>query len=102
LAFIVITDLIIEISNYTLDRISDEIGYQTSAVTFQANQDLVEWEARADGTGHGSGLLVGSGGSANANTNVIFDVDYNELTQGDKTYQINVYGKNSDGLWSDN
>ncbi|HMA60165.1 MAG TPA: hypothetical protein VKN64_07715 [Halanaerobiales bacterium] len=91
----------INIVGYTKDKISDEVGYQTSTVTFQSDQDLVEWEARADGTGHGSGLLVGSGGSVTANTDVTFDVDYTELTQGDKTYQINVYGKNSDGLWSD-
>ena len=102
LAFIVVTALIIDIVSYTLDKISDEIGHQTSAVIFQANQDLLEWEARADGTGHGSGLLVGSGTNVNANTDVNFDVDYTELTLGDKTYQINVYGKNSDGIWSDN
>ena len=101
LAFIIITKPTINIISYTLDKISDEVGYQTSTVTFQSDQDLVEWEARADGTGHGSGLLVGSGGSVTANTDVTFDVDYTELTQGDKTYQINVYGKNSDGIWSD-
>jgi len=101
LAFIIITKPTINIISYTLDKISDEVGYQTSVVTFQSNQDLIEWEARADGTGHGSGLLVGSGTNITANTDVIFDVDYTELTQGDKTYQINVYGKNSNNEWSD-
>lgn len=30
-----------------------------SNVVFSTNQDLVEWEARADGVGRGQGLLVG-------------------------------------------
>lgn len=92
---------IITVTNYTKDTISDEVGYQTSTVTFESDQDLVEWEARADGTGHGSGTLVGSGGAVTADTPVQFDVDYTELIGGDKTYQINVYGKNSDGAWND-
>ena len=91
----------INITNYTKSVISDEVGYQTSTVTFQSNQDLVEWEARADGTGHGTGTLVGSGTTETADTNITFDVDYDELTGGDKVYQINVYGKNSAGQWND-
>jgi hypothetical protein len=90
----------INIASYTKSKISDEVGMTRSTVTFQSNQDLVEWEARADGNGHGVGLLVGSGASASASTNVSFDVDYNELTLGDKSYRINVYGKNAEGTWN--
>jgi hypothetical protein len=90
----------ITITNYTKSKISDEAGHTTCTVTFQSDQALAEWEARADGNGHGSGLLVGSGGAANANTDVQFDVDYTELTQGDKVYRINVYGKNAGGEWT--
>ncbi len=35
-----------------------------------------------------------------ANTDITFDVETVELSQGDGAYQINVYGKNSAGTWS--
>lgn len=91
---------IITIISYTKDKISDEEGMTTSYVTFQSNQDLIEWEARADGIGQGTGDLVGQGYNVSANTDVTFDVHYTELTSGDKIYRINVYGKNAKGVWS--
>ena len=89
------------ITNYTANRISAVTGKDTSTVTFQSNQALQAWEARADGAGHGQGDLVGSGGALNAWTNQQFDVENEELTWGDKIYQINVYGQNSSGDWSE-
>lgn len=90
---------IMNITDYTKTKISDETGMTTSTVTFQSDIDLLEWEARAGGSGVGEGLLVGSGSTATANTDITFDVDYTELTQGDQTYRINVYGRNASG-WS--
>jgi hypothetical protein len=36
-----------------------------------------------------------------ANTDISFDVDYTELTDGDMTYTVKVYGQDTDGDWSD-
>jgi hypothetical protein len=98
--------------------ISDEAGVDTSLVKFTSDVDMIEWEARADGTGNGTGLLVGNetcslennykvGAWAlgakpftsynNANVEKQFNVDWNELTNGDKTYKINIYARNTDG-----
>lgn len=90
---------VINITYTSTDTISDELGQSVCIVKFQSDVDLLEWEARAGGTGNGTGYLVGSGGSATANTDIEFEVDYTELTSGDMTYQINVYGRNADG-WS--
>jgi hypothetical protein len=80
--------------------ISDETGFTTSVVTFIVNKDCDQWEARADGNGNpGVGLLVGSGSSIIANVEVSFNVDYNELTNGDKIYSVDVLAHNSVG-WS--
>ena len=117
----------ITIKSFTRTKISKKSGFDSSMVIFSANQDLVQWEARADGRGVGQGLLVGSGvnlfrtmtwesrketgSSWNAWRNYdwetfigevegSFIVDDEELTNGDKPYQINVYGKNKNGEWN--
>lgn len=113
----------------TATRISAQTGKDSSVVVFQSDQDLAEWEARADGSGHGSGDLVGQsvpGGLSfddldslawndidgeewnildgstilKAGDNASFDVENEELTWGDRAYRINVYGKNLVGEWT--
>jgi hypothetical protein len=90
----------VTLKSYTRSKISDEPGMTISTVIFQSSQNLTQWEARADGSGAGQGLLVGSGGAVSANTDISFDVDYSELTSGDKIYRINIYGKNASGVWN--
>lgn len=88
----------INILSYSATRISDESGKTTCTIAFSANMDILEWEARAGGTGQGLGLLVGSGNSTvTAGSSVNFDVDYSELTNGDGDYRINVYGRSAGG-----
>jgi hypothetical protein len=101
----VINDLVIPIPNITIishtrDKISDETGLTTSTVTFQTDVPILEWEARADGSGHGTGLIVGSGSSHAENSDIQFAVDYNELTSGDKSYKINIYARTMSG-WTE-
>jgi len=144
-------------------KISDEPGMDNCEVKFLADQDLVDWEARADGSGVKQGLLVGKAATdpipktwdeldmktyswdqfdalsqtwdelddrrilvpdttwdeldiqaltwdqldAKNQTWNEFDgreasflVKDEELTLGDKTYRINVYGKNEAGEWT--
>lgn len=122
---------IINIQNVTRNKISDEAGATTAIATFTADQELTDWEARADGTGIGQGLLVGAATGVrdtwdkldalnitwdqedarnktwdhinsvlDAGATGSFDVDYTELTAGDKVYRINVYGKNAANEWT--
>jgi hypothetical protein len=91
---------ILEIKFYSASKISDEVGHTSCQVSFQASAPLLEWEARAGGSGHGTGLLVGDGGNEDPNTDVLFDVDFDELTQGDGDYIIYVYGKDINGNWT--
>ncbi len=91
---------IIVIQSYTRNKISAVIGMDISTVVFRSNENCDQWEARADGNGQvGVGLLVGNGGSINASQDVNFNVEDQELMNGDKVYPIDVFGHNSAG-WS--
>jgi hypothetical protein len=88
------------ITSHSRNKISDETGFAQCIATFVSDEDLLEWIARAGGTGPDSGLLVGSGSTVTKEVPVQFEVDYNELTEGDKEYTIYVYGRSKAG-WSD-
>lgn len=89
----------ITIVSYSFSAISDEVECNKCIVVFKSDVNITQWEARADGNGVGQGILVGSGNSLSANTEHSFDIDWNELTNGDKQYKINIYGLNENG-WS--
>ena len=94
---------IITIQSQDVTKISSVIGYDRCTVTFTSDQALTYWEARATTTqtpGHGVGLLVESGTLAEGATGYVY-VDNEELTNGDLNYRISIYGRNSDGIWSD-
>lgn len=90
-------------------KISDEVGADVSTITFDCDQSIIGWEARAGGSFAGSGLLVGKGGQlfpaadlypnenlypsdyqAAAGADITFDVENEELQQ-DNIYRINIY-----------
>ena len=94
---------IITIQSQDVTKISSITGYDRCTVTFTSDQALTSWEARATTTqtpGHGVGLLVESGTLAEGATGYVY-VDNEELTNGDLNYRIDIYGQNSDGVWSD-
>jgi len=112
---------IITVVSFTRSKISSVVGDDISTVLFRADQILTDWEARAGGAGVGQGLLVGkaasslvcgtsilcstslkcqSANSFPANSDLYFDVDHGELTNGDGIYRINTYGKNTGGEWT--
>ena len=91
---------VISLQSESRTIISGIVGVNDSQVIFRSNEKLDQWEARADGTGTvGVGLLVGSGSAVNENQNVSFDILNTELTNGDKTYPIDVFAHNTAG-WS--
>lgn len=49
----------ITIDSVSRQKIGKWAGVDVATVVFSPNQDLMEWEARADGSGVGQGLLVG-------------------------------------------
>lgn len=96
---------IITIGTPSRTKISSITGYDQATVTFQSDIALQSWEARAttegQTIGHGSGLLVESGGSLEANTDATVYVDDEELTSGDLEYTISIFGLSTNGRWSD-
>ena len=93
---------VLTLTNTPVSEISNVAGKNVSAASFVSDADLEQWEARAGaGTAHGAGLLVGSGGELAANTAASFDVQNSELTDGEGTYKISVWGKGWDGYWND-
>lgn len=99
-------------------KISDEPGMLFTTVVFICDQNIIQWESRAGGLFHGSGLLTENGlgfpspsssltpsssryacKSIPAGTEISFTVDCNELQQ-DGEYRINIYACNENGEWT--
>ena len=96
---------VLSINNITRNKISPISGYDRSVAEFTSDTYLTEWEARAtvEGQtyGHGIGTLVDSGTTLLANETATVTIDDEELTNGDVEYRISVYGKDANGVWSD-
>jgi len=90
---------IISVLSISKIKISLISGMNDCAVSFRSDIDLLEWEARADSSGVGQGLLVGNGSTVVANQDVNFDILGTALTSGDKSYSVDIYGRSSLG-WS--
>jgi hypothetical protein len=91
---------IISITSVDRYKISDETGLTRSTVVFQVNEAIQAWEIRQGGAGVGQGTLLESGAAADANADITASIDWNELTGGDGTYQVNVYAQDMAGNWT--
>lgn len=80
-------------------RISAQSGKNRCTIIFKVNEDILEWELRANGSGPGQGTLVESGGSLSAGTTVEAYIDYNELPY-EAEWRINIYAKDLAGNWT--
>ena len=89
----------ITVNSYDKARISSVANKDVCTVKFQSDIAISQWEARAGGSGAGSGILVDSGGAVSASVEVTFTILDEELTGGDNAYRINIYGMNPSG-WS--
>lgn len=88
----------------TRTKLSDETGCTTATATFRVtDSSCVAWEARATNESvaaeNRNGAIVGSGGSVAMNGEVLVDVDYTELLEGDRTYTIRLYVQAEGGAW---
>jgi hypothetical protein len=92
----------ISITAHDRDKVSGQSGRDVCTVTFQSDIALQAWEAREAGSGHGTGTLVDSGTTLAANTPQQFTILDEEISGGDGTYRITVYGQSAaTGEWSD-
>jgi hypothetical protein len=76
--------------------ISDEVGKDICTVTFTFDTDVVAWEVRVLGTGHGTGTLADSGGAVASGTQIQAVIDWTELYQ-EGVNRVNIYGQSSTG-----
>lgn len=87
---------------FTREKISDETGMNTSVVTFSVDNQVDNWKALATTESQTPsstvGELVGSGTALSAFAPVNFNVDYNELTSGDRVYTVTIYVQVG-GVW---
>lgn len=114
---------IVSIVSLDKSKISDEQGFQNSYLTFTFNEDVVAYTVRCVGTNHLTGkvceskdkyvstqaslftvqsasvLSVREFVSFQSNTLISAEISYYELYQ-EGTNQINVYGKDVNGTWS--
>lgn len=117
---------LINITSVSRNKIGILSGMDIVNATFSSDQDLQYWEVRADGAGVGQGDLVESSQITNnfayldtvqwaeqdseqwraaesvllSDTDQSIQIDNEELTWGDKSYRINIYGKNMSGEWT--
>jgi hypothetical protein len=120
----------ITFTSTTRIKVSLQDGANTATVRFMTDQDLIAWEARADGYSAGTGTLVGSQTGDSGNTiafwhgasdyhwtgsgdfyysgaevlakgaTASFKIAASLLSSGDKAYRITIYGRNRAGEWS--
>jgi hypothetical protein len=87
---------IVSVISVEHSRMSDEIGFNTSKLTFKFDTDVTAWEVRVIGAGQGTGVLADSGGTATAQTHIDAIIDWTELYQEGQN-QVNIYGQNDFG-----
>jgi hypothetical protein len=81
------------------EKISDELGMNQAIITVKFDQDIQSYKAMLNGVDHTTGILVHSGTSATANTDVDIVIDWNELTSEGEN-RINIYGQSLSGEWT--
>lgn len=112
----------VTIVNLQLTKLSDEIGFQQSDVTFSFDKPVLAYSVRCNGTSHDTGIVVGEDNKyvisqstltiAEASIISVRDfrlydtgleitetIDYTEL-YSEGSNRINFYGKSENGNWT--
>jgi len=91
---------IINISSVSKTKISDEPDMNQSIIKVSFDQDIVEYIAKLNGVDHTTGETVHIGGAVLKNQEADVIIDWDELTVEGQN-RINIYGKNSNGDWTE-
>jgi hypothetical protein len=98
---------IVNVISASFMKLSDEPGKDAYSYSFQSNMDVDVWEVRvvpSSGSTHTEGVLVESGGLANANATISGSITFAELlaagqaAEGSKTLKFFV--RDTAGNWS--
>jgi len=87
---------IISVSKPKISRIS---GQDRTYITFKFDKDVQAYKVMVGGVDYNTGLLADSGGAKTANTEIVAEIDYSELSI-EGSNRITIYGQSTDGTWS--
>jgi hypothetical protein len=79
-------------------KISDEVGIDSSHITFKCDIDISQWTMNVGGVSWDTGTIADSNTTVTAGTQVIGIVVWNKLSEGNN--RINIYGKSASGVWT--
>lgn len=95
-----ITPPIIEITDVSRYKISDETGFDSTTISWFSNEDGIFW-VEINGTSRGTGYFIESGSvtSGIAMETIISDVQLEDSDSymSDGTYRVNIYVTDSSG-----
>ncbi|UGO51055.1 concanavalin A-like lectin/glucanase [Bacillus phage vB_BanS_Nate] len=90
---------IASIVSSTRTKISKISGAEKALVTFKFDKDVQEYKVMVGGSDYQTGILADSGGAKTANTNIVAEIDYTELSV-EGLNRVIIYGQGTDGTWS--
>ncbi|QOV08262.1 concanavalin A-like lectin/glucanase superfamily protein [Bacillus phage Kirov] len=83
----------------TKPKISRISGQDKTYITFKFDKDVQAYRVMVGGSDYQTGLLADSGGAKTANTNIVAEIDYSELSI-EGSNRVTIYGQGTDGTWS--
>lgn len=83
----------------SLYKVSSQIGFDVTTLSFKFDQDITEWRAVLLGVSHETGTVLDSGGATTADNEVFGVIDSSSLYQEGQN-RVNIYGKNASGDWT--
>jgi len=87
---------IISVSKPKISRIS---GQDRTYITFKFDKDVQAYKVMVGGSDYQTGFLADSGGAKSANTDIVAEIDYSELSI-EGSNRVTIYGQGLDGTWS--
>jgi len=83
----------------TKSKISRISGQDKTYITFKFDKDVQAYKVMVGGSDYQTGFLADSGGAKSANTEIVAEIDYSELSI-EGSNRVTIYGQGTDGTWS--
>lgn len=88
----------------TVIKVSLQVGFTDTVVTWSADEDCQAWQIRditgAAGSTIADGTLVASGGAISANVSQNTTITASSLTVGDGTKTLKIFAQDLEGTWT--